>query len=143
MDGAEFREYKDVLSNFLKKLDQNTHQILFLTESFNQVLEDRKILEDFNVIKKRVENITSSLASIRYGELGHDSIAKSTQFDYSKYMENAVFNEFQRQLNRELENIRNRIEDTKRLTDDIFTELKTVVRDKDLKTFEGMSVDFK
>ena len=51
----------------------------------------------------------------------------------------AIAYEFQRNFNKELESTRSRIEDTKRLIDDIISELKVMVKDKDLKNLEGQN----
>lgn len=112
-----------------------------MTESVNQIVEDRKIFDDFHVIKKRVENIQNTLASIKHNENSHhDTIqSKASFFDYSKYLELTSFYEFQRNFNKELESTRSRIEDTKRLIDDIISELKVMVKDKDLKNLEGQN----
>lgn len=109
-----------------------------MTESFNQSLEDWKILEDFNVVKKRVDNIQNTLASRKNLDMGQDSgISKNTMFDYSKYLEVSSFHEFQRNQTKEVESIRTRVEETKRMIDDLIAEMRMVVKDKDLKNLEG------
>jgi hypothetical protein len=79
------------------------------------------------------------MSNLKYGDSHESTQIKSSQFDYSKYVENVVFFDFQKQLNKELESIRIRVEETKRITDDIITDMKTNVKEKDLKSFECKS----
>ena len=111
--------------------------ISFLKDTISQLSEDRKILDDFNWLKKIVENLTSSITNMR-PEDSNTSNSKHLQMDYSKYLDLNTYNEFTKAYNKDLDKINWRLDELKYIMDDVVANTKNKVSDKDLKTLEGI-----
>lgn len=113
------------------------HQLGFLKDNIAQLMEDRKLIDEINWIRKKVENLTSSFLSMRNTDDSNNSIVnKVAPLDSSKYLELTIFNEFHKSYNREMDGIKRYADELKRYVDDIIASLKTKASDKDLKNLE-------
>ena len=96
------------------------------------------MMDDFAWIKKRVETISAQVQNLKTAEdLNSSKSGKISTLDMSKYLENNVFNEFQKIIKKELDLLNTRCDEFKRVFDDIFLVLKTKMTEKELKSLEG------
>lgn len=128
---TDFAELKEATN-------QLTYQINFIKDTLSQVVEDRKILADVSWLRKKVEQVASSLLTMKSEQAdGSNSMQmKGMPIDTSKFLELSIFTEFQKGYNRELDGIRRDTDEMKRFLDDIIVALKTKSSDKDLKNLE-------
>lgn len=128
---------KKIYVKFFHNLANINSTISFLKDTISQLSEDRKILDDFNWLKKKVENLTSSITNMR-PEDSNTSNSKHMQMDYSKYLDLNTYNEFTKAYNKDLDKINWRLDELKYIMDDVVANTKNKVSDKDLKTLEGI-----
>jgi hypothetical protein len=102
----------------------------------SQLMEDRKIIDDLNWLRKKVETLNSQMLNMRSADDGNASMQKAIPLDHSKYLETTTFNEFHKSYNRELDSVRRYSDELKRYIDDIITAMKSKAGDKDLKNLE-------
>ena len=101
------------------------------------MMEDVKILEDFTRMKKKVDMLANALDKLDNSPAGDGSQIKANDFDTSKYLEVSVFNEINKTINKEYENINWRMEELNRLNEEVLGSLKNKVSEKEMKVFEG------
>lgn len=111
-------------------------QISFLKDSIVQIMEDRKIIDDVNWLRKKFESLSNLIQSMNFGDHEDGSKVKQQFEDRSKYVEHTQFLEFQKNLGKELANMVRRIDENKRSIDDIYEVLKERPTIKDLKNLE-------
>lgn len=66
---------------------------------------------------------------------------KIPQFDSGKYVELYIFNEFKKDIHRELDGIHLNISDLKKLIEEIMNLLNNKASVKDLKSLEGIELN--
>lgn len=115
----------------------------FLKDSIAQLLEDRKMMDDINWLRKKVELLSSSMSVMQHAGLDsnhsnnpNNANSKPFAFDASKFVDNFAFMEFQKSLFRELENIKRFSEELKRYVDDLIECNKSKADEKDMKNLE-------
>lgn len=115
----------------------------FLKDSISQLLEDRKMMDDINWLRKKVELLSSSMSVMQ--NAGHDSNSgnnlnstnsKLFAFDATKFVDNIAFMEFQKNLFREFENLKRFSEELKRYIDDLIESNKNKADEKDMRNLE-------
>lgn len=114
-------------------------QITFIKDSISQLLEDRKMIDDINWLRKKVENLSSSIISMKNNDESHNNssvVNKVIPLDNSKYLESIAFMEFQKTNKIEFEGIKRITDELGRYIDDIIIALKSKAGDKDMKNLE-------
>jgi len=101
------------------------------------LVNDRKALDEITWLRKKVENLSNVILTLKNEEMSPSNNKMSGSMDNSKYLEAAEFHEFERNSKKELENLRRGIEDLKIYIEDILSIMKAKVNDKDLKNLEG------
>jgi hypothetical protein len=102
-------------------------------------MEDRRMIDDINWLRKKVENLNIMVMNIRSNE---DLISinqpsqKMIALDSSKFLESNIFIEFQKSYNRELDRLNRYSEELKRTIDEIIGALKSKAGEKDMKNLE-------
>lgn len=112
------------------------HTVNFLKDTVSQLSEDRKILDDFNWLKKKVENLSSSIINNKQ-EDSNTSNSKNLQMDNAKFLDLNTFSDFSKSYNKDIERINKGLDELKYTIDEILFKTKNMVSDKDLKTLEG------
>lgn len=138
-DMLESKPNTGELHDLKETVNSMNYQINYVKDTLSQVLEDRKIINDVNWIRKKVESLTSSMLTMKNVDDASASIVaqgKQIPFDSSKYLEQMIFTEFQKGYNRELDGLRKDMDEIKRLIDDVVVALKPKASDKDLKNLE-------
>jgi len=125
----DFNEMRELFTQMNNTVD-------FLKDTISQLSEDKKILDDFNWLKKKVENMSASFAGNQKVDDSNASNTKHVQIDYSRFVETHTYNEFLKSYNKEVEKINWRLDELKFILDDIILNMKNKVSDKDLKTLE-------
>ncbi len=114
----------------------------FLKESISQLLEDRKMMDDINWLRKKVELLSSSMSLMQNNGLEANNStnspkhAKQHAFDASKFVDSLAFSEFQKNLFWELDNIKRFTEELKRYLDDLIESNKSKADEKDMRNLE-------
>jgi hypothetical protein len=132
INNNEFHDLKETVNSL-------NYQINYTKDTLSQVMEDRKVINDVNWLRKKVESLASSFLSMKNGEEVNNSMAghiKPIPLDSSKFLEQNIFTEFQKGYNRELDGLRKDTDEIKRLIDDVVMALKPKASDKDLKNLE-------
>lgn len=112
-------------------------QINFLKDNVTQLLEDRKISDELNWLRKKVESLSSSVLSLKNNdESNNNSYNKILPIDSSKFVEVNTFNEFKAAVGKEFDGVNIAINELRRLIEEILLQLKTKVTDKDLRNLE-------
>jgi hypothetical protein len=97
------------------------------------------MMDDINWLRKKVENLSSSLLSLKNNDDQFNSsniVNKIMPLDNSKYLEVNAFNEFNKIYKLDLENTKKITDEISRYMDDIITALKSKAGDKDMKNLE-------
>lgn len=102
-------------------------------------MEDRQILNDLNWLRKKVENLSSSVLSMKNdGESHNNSYSnKMSPMDNRRYVDYLEFNDFRINTNKEIDSINFKIDDLRKMIEDILIALKSKASDKDLKDLES------
>ena len=105
----------------------------------NNLLEDRQLINDINWLRKKVENLSSSILSMKNdGESNNNSYSnKMSPMDNRRYVDYLEFNEFKTTTNEEIDTINFKISDLRKMIEDILASLKNKAEIKDLKDLEG------
>lgn len=114
-------------------------QITFIKDSISQLLEDRKMIDDINWLRRKVENLSSSILSMKNVDDSHNIstvVNKVVPLDNSKFLESLIFIEFQKTYKSDQEAVKKVTEELGRYIDDIITALKSKAGDKDMKNLE-------
>lgn len=102
-------------------------------------MEDRKMIDDINWLRKKVESLNSTVLNLKNSDESHNNSVitnKVIPMDHSKFLETNIFNEFQKSYNRELDRINRYTDELKRYIDDIIGALKSKAGEKDMKNLE-------
>lgn len=102
------------------------------------MLEDRKIIDDLNLLRKKVENLSSSVLSMKNNDESNNNSYSNKIFpiDGSKYLEVNIFNDFKNNLHREIDVINTNINELRRMIEEILQQMKIKATDKDLRNLE-------
>jgi len=117
---------------------ENTETVInVIKDQILGMMEDVKILEDFTRMKKKVDNLSTALENLDNLPNFGENVKKEFEFDGSKYLGVSVFNEINKNLSKENENINWRMEELNRLNEEVLSSLKNKVSEKEMKVFEG------
>jgi len=115
----------------------------FLKDSISQLLEDRKMMDDINWLRKKVELLSSSMSFMKHIDDGtntnnnfNNTNNKQNAFDSSKYVDQFSFLDFQKTLFRDLDNLKRFVEELKRYIDDLIDSNKSKADEKDIRNLE-------
>ena len=110
-------------------------QINYLKDSVSQVLEDRKITDEIIWLRKKVENLSSNIISMKNNEDSNNNtsqINKAVPLESGKYVEIYTFNDFKNSTMKELDAVNSTINILRSLIDEILLQLNSKANDKDL-----------
>lgn len=96
-------------------------------------------MDDINWLRKKVENLSSSVLSMKINDEQVSSsniVSKVIPLDNSKYLEVNAFNEFNKLYKADLENSKKITDELSRYIDDIIAALKSKAGEKDMKNLE-------
>jgi len=115
----------------------------FLKDSISQLLEDRKMIEDIAWLRKKVDLLSSSMSVMKH--IGDDANNnnnfnnthhRQTSFDYSKFVDQFAFLDFQKSIFREVDFLKRFSEELKRYIDDLIESNKNKADEKDIRNLE-------
>jgi len=108
-------------------------------------MEDRKMMDDINWLRKKVELISSTMSVMKHinEDSGSNNNFNSTNnkqiaFDSSRYVDQYSFLDFQKNIFREIESLKRFSEELKRYIDDLIESNKTKADEKDIKLLEEL-----
>ena len=123
----EFQEFK-------KEFEKSENQINYIKENLSQFMDDRHINDDFNFLRKKFENLSTIVLNLKNEDINKNRISNES----TRFVENLFFNEFRKTLQKDLDIIKEMIySESKNLSTDMINEMKSFVKEKDLKEFEG------
>lgn len=98
-----------------------------------------KEIKEIHIIKKKIDIIMEKLGSLKNSgtEEPEFKATKQTIPIDGKYLEISVYNEFLKNNKNQLDHINARIDELRKMIDEILLELKKKVNEKDLKNLEG------
>jgi hypothetical protein len=128
-----------IISIFTLILDNFEFQIANLKEAIDQINSDLKDIQEITIIKRKIENIMQILGNLKHSNTDESEakISKPIMHIENKYVEISIYNEFLKNNKLQIDNINARIDELRKLIDDILLELKNKVNEKDLKNLEG------
>jgi hypothetical protein len=134
-------KYYNSFNFLIFPLGELVNQINYLKDNLTQVLEDRKMIDELNWLRKKVENLTSNFLTLKNADesMNTSSIIKPPMqmaLDNSKYVEVTTFQDYKLHMNKELESINLAIKELRNLIDEILAQLKNKVGDKELRSLE-------
>ena len=96
--------------------------------------------EELSWLRKKIEAITAQLQNIKTNEepSAATNLNKNFHFDTGKFIDLSTFNEFQKNLRKDIEFLNGKCEEFARLFDEIFILMKNKVTEKEFKTYEGI-----
>lgn len=112
---------------------------MFIKDNLSQILEDKKIIEEVNLIKKKMDALQLSINEIRKNdENNHPSYSptKGGAYDSSRYVENYHFEIFHKNYLKEMELLKKFTEESSRRIDDHEESLISKPSLKNLKEFK-------
>ena len=145
LNSSEVTDMKENMSKeklfliLFKILAQLNTQITFIKDSISQLLEDRKMIDDINWLRKKVENLSASVMNMKNLDDSHNNstiINRAMPLDNAKYLELHTFNEFQKTYHKDYDGLKRITDELSRFVDDIITALKSKAGDKDMKNLE-------
>jgi len=121
-----------------QKLFDLNSSLEYVKDLIHQMNDDKKSTEDLTWMKKRVDAISAQLQSIKTVEDTNSNTnqSKALPFDPSRFVDAFAFNEFQKNLKKEIEGINIRCDEFKRLFEEVLLNLKLKITDKELKNLE-------
>ena len=111
-----------------------------MKDNISQLQDDRKIFNDINNLKKRVDVVYSSFQnnSRNSEEPSPSSHPRNPFVESVKYLDVLVFNEFLKNTKKEFDDIHNKYLESRNSIDDIILELKNKTNLDELKSLEGI-----
>jgi len=112
-----------------------------LKDEIKELLEDRKIISEVNLLKKRIDNLISQVNNLKKEEASSNFKA---HFDMSKILEVVEFENYQKTVTKDLSKLEDKIDEQKRAIDNIIDELKnrpTIRDNKNLEEFLLTKID--
>lgn len=101
-----------------------------------QLLEDFKQLEELPWLRKKIESLTSNFTNLKSPEEGGISKGGVSIESNSKYLEVSYYNEMNRITNREIEHLKIKIDENKKINEEIMNIMKYKVSEKDMKALD-------
>jgi len=137
----KIKNTKHILSvrkSFINYLAQITAQVVFLKDSISQLIEDRKMIDDVNWLRKKVEHLNSTVLNLKNNDDTNNSsyANKVIPMDTSKFLELNIYHEFIKSYNREIDKINRFADELKRYIDDIIAAIKSKACEKDIKNLD-------
>lgn len=132
----EFSELKST-TNLL------THQINYFKDTITQLIEDRRVLDDINWLRRKVENLTNNMNTMKnIDDSGNNANSRAgyMAIEAHKYLEISNFNMFLKNYKSDMEFLRKNMEEYKNIINDLVLKDSEKVNEKDLKTLEDYLV---
>lgn len=124
----EFSELKEAFNQAMIHID-------YMKENVSQLIEDRRMQDDYNFIRKKVETLTATVNGLKSEEV----VSHKPVVDSNHFVDRLFFSDFQQNLKKEFELTKELMyKEIKNLSTDMFSELKMFVKEKDLKLLEGI-----
>jgi hypothetical protein len=113
-----------------------------LKDNVSQLLDDRKIFNDINHLKKKLDMVYSSFQnnSRSSEEPSPNSHAKNPFIESVKYLDVLAFNEFTKHTKKEFDDFNNKYLELRNSIDDILPVLKNKTDMDELKSLEGSNI---
>ena len=100
----------------------------------NQLMDDRHIIDDLNFLRKKIDNLSSTISSLKVEE---PNKVRATS-EGNRFIDHLFFSEFRKTLQKDLDSLNALINsEIKNLSSDINNEIKTFVKEKDIRVLEG------
>ena len=115
-------------------------KIAFLKDAIDQLNTDIKEIEEINIIKRKIDTIMAMISGMKNQSNEEPSENKNLRQTIpleGKFLEASIYYEFVRSYKLTIEGINLRLDELRKLIDEILLELKKKVSDKDLKNLEG------
>jgi hypothetical protein len=126
-----------------ENMSQMTFQINFLKDNLTQLLEDRKMIDDINWLRKKVETLSSNVLNLKdQNEMGSstNNVSKAV-LDHTKFVDWLTFNDFVKQTHvKDIEKLTRYCDELNRFIEDLFQAMKTKAGDKDMKNLEELLI---
>ncbi len=128
VDNSVLQELKDSFTQ------ASTH-LNYMKENVTQLIEDRQMQDDYNLIRKKVDTLISTVNRMKTDEnSSHRSLV-----DSNHYVDRLFFNDFQQNLKIEMEGYKDLLyKEIKTVVNDLSNEIKSCIKEKDLKLLEGI-----
>jgi len=113
-----------------------------LKDEIKELLEDRKIISEVVILKKRIDSLISQVNNLKKGIDPSNSF--KANFDMSKNLEVVEFENYQKTVTKDLSKLEDKINELKRAIDNIIDELKnrpTIRDNKNLEEFLLTKID--
>ena len=118
-------------------LDQKLNQMNFLKDNVIQLMEDRNIIEEVTKLRKKFEGLNAIVLNLK-PHSDDSSHSQRANLDSYRYLEITVFNEFKKQMKKELDNICNRLDDMRiTIDEDLVINMRKRASVVELKALEG------
>ena len=107
------------------------------------MIEDRKMMDDIKFLGNKIENTTASMIDMKSNDeknIIHDvnKYHHIPQLDTSNFLDKSIFLDFRNHIIKELDVYSGKLQESKRVTEDIINLLSTKTNEKDLKFLEGI-----
>ena len=107
-------------------------------ENIEKLVEDRKIIEEFGWIRRKIENLTSTIMAMKHGDTVQSVMnTKANNFDKTKFVDYTLFADYQKHQAKLERETRRMVDDLRRLVEDVAEVMKVKVNEADLKVFQG------
>jgi len=125
---TELQELKDSFNHAFTQMN-------YIKDNVTQLIEDRQMQDDYNLIKKKVDTLVSTINGIKTEE----SSSHRFMVDSNHYVDRLFFNDFQQNLKKEMERFKDLFnKEIKTVVNDLSNEIKSCIKEKDLKLLEGI-----
>lgn len=134
---------KDSFYTFSEEVDILKKRLEQFREDYHQTVE-KSILEDISWFKKKIESMTFAVNDIKSSS---KLVNKDKDIDFymndivgsGKYLEISIFNDYKNFVSKELNGVNNKIDDLRKLIEELTLLINTKANEKDLKFLEGNS----
>ena len=109
----------------------------------SQLLDDRKMSDDIKFLRNKIESITVSMMDMKINDENQANNAQSRtnnlalQNEAANLVDKSVYNDFKNHVMRELESSSAKLQESKKVIEDIINVLSSKIGEKDLKFLEG------
>ncbi len=115
-------------------------EVNFLKQALNNLLNDKSLHDEVVLLKKRLDSMSSNLQSFKNtsDDLKSSEKKLSSNIDISRYVEMQLFLEHKAHVAAEIKALNDRIDELKRLLDDLVIALNEKLSISDFKKFEDL-----